>query len=147
MEAMFVILSEPLDIRTETIENKDIYSPVYGFKIDDEGYFSSQDIEDYVGYLAAMDFWSHHPEEECLFKLDHTPNGKVIWVDKDGGEHTDKDYFMIKVSRHYMKELGLTYDFVRTEIADDSCFDGNLIVKDSLYNLLKTMVYAGRPEE
>lgn len=147
MEAMFVILSEPLNIRTETIKNQDIYSPVYGFKIDDEEYFSSQDIEDYVGYLAAMDFWSHHPEEECLFKLDYTPSGKVIWVDKDGGEHTDKDLFMIKVSRHYMKEQGLTYDLVRTEIADDSCFDGNLIVKDSLYNLLKTMVYAGRPEE
>ena len=59
MEALFVILSEPLDIRTDTrSDGEDIYSPVYGFKIDDEEYFSSQDIEDYVGYLAAMDFGS-----------------------------------------------------------------------------------------
>lgn len=147
MEAMFVILSAPLVICADIRKGKNIYSKVYGFVIDTEEDYTRQEIEDYVGYLAAMDFWSNHPEEECLFKLEHYPTGIPVWVDKNGEKHFNKDSFVEEVSRHYMKELNLTYDFIKTEIDNDLCDccvnDDNLIVKDSLYYELGEKIKEG----
>lgn len=145
MEATFVILSRPLFMKAKNSEN--IYVPVYGFVIDNDApTYSSQNIDDYVGYLAAMHFWSNSPAGECPFNVEYYPSPYDIpvWVDKKGEKHFNKDAFMVEVSRHYKKEMGLTYDFIKTDIYDEiyaCCVDEDgLIVRDSLYYELRDRI-------
>ena len=133
MEKTFILFSRPLLIRIEG----DYYKPAYGFVVRDGWDYTSQDIEDYVGYLAGIHHWSNVPEKQAYFDIKTGSYEGPAWVDKKGRGHISKDRFVLETGRQCKEEIHLTYEIIRMEVDDElynRCVDENyLIVNDDLY--------------
>ncbi len=94
MEAQVVRFSRPLLIRVDKYKDDYFYQTIYGFwlpdKVDLTDPITKMRIEQYMGYLAGLHFWSSgFGTEDGFFTIQ---GGR--WVDEAGEAHTKQDAWM-----------------------------------------------------
>ena len=146
MEVKIVRFSRPLLIRVCDYKNDYMYQTIYGFKlpesIDLTDPIDTMRMEQYMGYLAGLHFWSSGlgTEEGFLTMKD----GR--WVDENGEAHTKQDEWMTAMEIKCLLKLGLTYEVVTVDIDEDelnSIFNEERLVvnEEFYYDIEKDLIY------
>ena len=94
MKAKIVRLSRPLLIRVDRYKDDYYYQTIYGFQVPDRVDLTDPIVkmrmEQYMGYLAGLHFWSSgFGPEDGFFTIQ---GGR--WVDEAGEAHTKQDEWM-----------------------------------------------------
>ena len=137
MEVRVVRFSRPLLIRVCDFKNDYMYQTIYGFMLPESTDLTdpidTMRMEQYMGYLAGLHFWSSGlgTEEGFLTMKD----GR--WVDENGEAHTKQDEWMTAMEIKCLLKLGLTYDVVTVDVDEDelnSIFnEERLVVNEEFY--------------
>ena len=147
MEDKIVRFSRPLLIRVCDYKNDYMYQTIYGFKlpesIDLSDPIDPMRMEQYIGYLAGLHYWSSGlGTEEGFFTI---KDGR--WVDENGEAHTKQDKWMTAMEIKCLLMLGLTYDVVTVDVDEDE-FRYNVLNEDLLvvneefyYDIEKDLIY------
>lgn len=148
MERTFVTLSRPLILRIKDNFNK--YSLVYGFVVNEDrlGRYNDKDLDDYVGYLTGMHFWSAGAD---YFDVSKEYRGIPDWEDEDGVPHFRRGAWMDQMIEKSKSLLDISYDVIRMEI-DDETFaaaveSDSFITSESLYDELEKHIERGESED
>ena len=147
MGVRVVRFSRPLLVRVCNYKNDYMYQTIYGFKlperIDLTDPIDEMRVEQYIGYLAGLHYWSSGlGAEEGFFTI---KDGR--WVDENGEAHIKQDIWLIEMEIKCMLKLGLTYDVVTVDIDEDE-FRYNVLNEDQLvvneefyYDIEKDIIY------
>lgn len=147
MEVKIVRFSRPLLIRVDRYCDDYMYQTIYGFWLPERVNLSDPTdemrMEQYVGYLAGLHFWSSDlGPEDGFFTI---KDGR--WVDEEGGVHTKQDEWMTAMEIKCLLKLGLTYDVVTVDVDEDEfryCIlnDDLLVVNEEFYyDIEKDQIY------
>ena len=139
MEVKIVRFSRPLLIRVHRHNDDYYYQTIYGFwlpdKVDITDPYDQMRLEQYMGYLAGLHFWSSGlgPEDGFFTIKD------VRWVDENGEAHTKQDEWLTAMEIKCLLKLGLTYDVVTVEVDEDEfrsyvLNEDYLVVNEEFYN-------------
>ena len=131
MEVKIVRLSRPLLIRVDKYNDDYYYQTIYGFQLPDRvdltDPIAKMRMEQYMGYLAGLHFWSSgFGPEDGFFTI---KDGR--WVDETGEVHTKQDEWMTAMEIKCLLKLGLTYDVVTVDVDEDE-FNYYVINEDLL---------------
>ena len=146
MEVKVVRFSRPLLIRVCDFKNDYMYQTIYGFKlpesIDLTDPIDTMRMEQYMGYLAGLHFWSSGLGTEDGFLT--MKDGR--WVDENGEAHTKQDEWMTAMEIKCLLKLGLTYEVVTVDIDEDelnSIFNEERLVvnEEFYYDIEKDLIY------
>ena len=147
MEVKVVRFSRPLLIRTSWYNDDYQYQTIYGFKlpesIDLTDSIDTMRMEQYMGYLAGLHFWSSGmTTEDGYFAIQE---GR--WVDESGEAHTKQDEWMTAMEIKCLLKLGLTYDVVSVEVDEEEfryyVLNKELLVvnEDFYYDIERNLIY------
>ena len=137
MEVKIVRFSRPLLIRVDRYKDDYYYQTIYGFQLPDRvdltDPIAKMMMEQYMGYLAGLHFWSSgFGPEDGFFTIQ---GGR--WVDENGEAHTKQDEWMTAMEIKCLLKLGLTYDVVTVDVDEDelnSIFnEERLVVNEEFY--------------
>lgn len=138
MEVKIVRFSKPLLIRVCDYKDDYYYQTIYGFqvpeKVDLTDPINKMRMEQYMGYLAGLHFWSSGLEtEDGFFTI---KDGR--WVDEAGEAHTKQDEWMTAMEIKCLLKLGLTYDVVTVDVDEDEfryyvLNEDKLVVNEEFY--------------
>ena len=137
MEVKVVRFSRPLLIRVCDFKNDYMYQTIYGFMLPESTDLTdpidTMRMEQYMGYLAGLHFWSSGLGTEDGFLT--MKDGR--WVDENGEAHTKQDEWMTAMEIKCLLKLGLTYDVVTVDVDEDelnSIFnEERLVVNEEFY--------------
>ena len=137
MEVKVVRFSRPLLIRVCDFKNDYMYQTIYGFMLPEStdltDHIDTMRMEQYMGYLAGLHFWSSGLGTEDGFLT--MKDGR--WVDENGEAHTKQDEWMTAMEIKCLLKLGLTYDVVTVDVDEDelnSIFnEERLVVNEEFY--------------
>ena len=137
MEVKVVRFSRPLLIRVCDFKNDYMYQTIYGFMLPESTDLTdpidTMRMEQYMGYLAGLHFWSSGLATEDGFLT--MKDGR--WVDENGEAHTKQDEWMTAMEIKCLLKLGLTYDVVTVDVDEDelnSIFnEERLVVNEEFY--------------
>jgi len=137
MEVRVVRFSRPLLIRVCDFKNDYMYQTIYGFMLPESTDLTdpidTMRMEQYMGYLAGLHFWSSGLGTEDGFLT--MKDGR--WVDENGETHTKQDEWMTAMEIKCLLKLGLTYDMVTVDVDEDelnSIFnEERLVVNEEFY--------------
>lgn len=147
MEVKVVRLSRPILIRVCKYKEDYFYQTVFGFQLPESvDLTDSTDkmrMEQYIGYLAGLHYWSSGlGTEEGFFTI---KDGR--WVDENGEAHTKQDEWLKAMETKCLLKLGLTYDVVTVDV-DENEFRHNVLNEDLLvvneefyYDIEKDIIY------
>ena len=147
MEVKIVRFSRPLLIRVNRYKDDYFYQTIYGFQLPDRvdltDPIAKMRMEQYMGYLAGLHFWSSGfgPEDGFFTIL----GGR--WVDETGGAHTKQDEWMTAMEIKCLLKLGLTYDVVTVDVDEDEfkhyVLNEDLLVvnEEFYYDIEKDLIY------
>ena len=147
MEVKVVRFSRPLLIRTNWYDDDYEYQTIYGFQlpesIDLADPIDTMRMEQYMGYLAGLHFWSSGmTPEDGYFTI---KGGR--WVDEAGEAHTKQDKWMTEMEIKCLLKLALTYDVVTVEVDEDEfryyVLNNELLVvnEDFYYEIERDLTY------
>ena len=147
MEVKVVRFSRPLLIRTSWYQENYQYQTIYGFWLPDSVDLTDPTdkmrMEQYMGYLAGLHFWSSgFGPEDGFFTIQ---GGR--WVDETGEAHTKQDEWMTAMESKCLLKLGLTYEIVTVEVDEDefrySVINEDLLVvnEEFYYDIEKDLIY------
>lgn len=119
MEAKIVRFSRPLLIRTCTYKDDYLYQTIYGFwlpeRIDLTDPTDKMRMEQYIGYLAGLHYWSSGlGTEDGFFTI---KDGR--WVDETGVTHTKQDEWLTAMEIKCLLKMGITYEVVTVDVDED----------------------------
>jgi len=137
MEVRVVRFSRPLLIRVCDYKNDYMYQTIYGFMLPESTDLTdpidTMRMEQYMGYLAGLHFWSSGLATKDGFLT--MKDGR--WVDENGEAHTKQDEWMTAMEIKCLLKLGLTYDVVTVDVNEDelnSIFnEERLVVNEEFY--------------
>lgn len=147
MEVKIVRFSRPLLIRVDKNKDDYLYQTIYGFwlpkQLDHTDPYDEMRMEQYIGYLAGLHFWSSGlGPEDGFFTI---KDGR--WVDSEGGVHTKQDEWMTAMESKCLLKLGLNYDVVTVDVDEDEfrytiLNDDLLVVNEEFYyDIEKDLIY------
>lgn len=147
MKVKIVRFSRPLLIRVDKNKDDYLYQTIYGFwlpkKLDHTDPTDKMRMEQYMGYLAGLHFWSSGlGPEDGFFTI---KDGR--WVDEAGEAHTKQDEWMTAMEIKCLLKLGLTYDVVTVDVDEEEfrytiLNDDLLVVNEGFYyNIEKDPIY------
>ena len=139
MEVKIVRLSRHFLIRVDRCCDDYFYQTIYGFwlpdKVDLTDPYDEMRMEQYMGYLAGLHFWSSGlgPEDGYFTIKD------VRWVDENGEAHAKQDEWLTAMEIKCLLKLGLTYDVVTVDVDEDEfrsyvLNEDYLVVNEEFYN-------------
>lgn len=138
MEVKVVRFSKPILVRNCRYKDDYYYQTVYGFqlpeKVDLTDPINKMRMEQYIGYLAGLHYWSSGLEtEDGFFTI---KDGR--WVDETGEAHTKQDEWMTAMEIKCLLKLGLTYDVVTLDVDEDEfryyvVNDDMLVIDEEFY--------------
>ncbi len=138
MEVKVVRFSKPILVRTCNYKDDYYYQTVYGFqlpeKVDLNDPTDKMRMEQYIGYLAGLHYWSSGLEtEDGFFTI---KDGR--WVDETGEAHINQDEWMTEMEIKCLLKLGLTYDVVTLDVDEDEfryyvVNDDMLVIDEEFY--------------
>ena len=147
MEVRVVRLSRPLLMRVSKYGDDYYYQTIYGFwlpeRIDLTDPTDKMRLEQYIGYLAGLHFWSSGLETAAGFFS--IQDGR--WVDENGEAHTKQDEWMTAMEIKCLLKLGLTYDVVTVDVDEDEfryyILNEDLLVvnEDFYYETERDLIY------
>ena len=119
MEVEIVRFSRPLLIRVCDYKDDYYYQTIYGFQVPDRvdlaDPIAKMRMEQYMGYLAGLHFWSSgFGPDDGFFTIQGW-----TWVDEAGEAHTKQDEWMTAMEIKCLLKLGLTYDVVTVDVDED----------------------------
>ena len=147
MEVKVVRFSRPLLIRTSWYNEDYQYQTIYGFwlpeHVEPQDPIGQMRMEQYMGYLAGLHFWSSgFGPEDGFFTI---KDGR--WVDENGEAHTKQDEWMTAMEIKCLLKLGLTYDVVTVDVDEDE-FNYYVLNEDLLvvneefyYDIERDLIY------
>lgn len=147
MEVKIARFSRPLLMRVDRYNDDYFYQTIYGFRIPDRVDLTDPTdemrMEQYIGYLAGLHFWSSGmTTEDGYFTI---KGGR--WVDETGEAHTKQDEWMTAMEIKCLLKLGLTYDVVTVDV-DEEEFKNFVINEDHLvvneefyYDIERDLIY------
>ena len=147
MEVKIVRFSRPLLIRVDKYNDDYYYQTIYGFQVPDRvdltDPIAKMRMEQYMGYLAGLHFWSSGSgPEDGFFTIQ---GGR--WVDEAGEAHTRQDEWMTAMEIKCLLKLGLTYDVVTVDVDEDE-FNYYVLNEDLLvvneefyYDIERDLIY------
>ena len=147
MEVRIVRLSKPLLIRVCRYKDDYYYQTIYGFQVPDIVDLSDPTdkmrMEQYMGYLAGLHYWSSGlGTEDGFFTI---KDGR--WVDENGEAHTKQDEWMTEMEIKCLLKMGLTYDVVTVDVDEDEFRDcvineDLLVVNEEFYyDIERDLIY------
>ena len=150
MEVKIVRFSKPILIRTCKFKEDYFYQTVYGFqlpeRVDLTDPTDKMRMEQYIGYLAGLHFWSSGlGAEEGFFTI---KDGR--WVDENGEAHFKQDMWLTAMEIKCMLKLGLTYDVVTVDVDEDEfrysvLNEDLLVVNEEFYYDIERLVSSKTP--